>query len=101
MNMYQLERNLIDELNDNREYILNETYPEDAITDFVDSAVPIYNSELLKLAANDTALACDEPDIGPAFDGSPTPVNIIAANVYERLSEVAHGWLHDAESEVQ
>ena len=24
--------------------------------------------------------------VGPAFDGSPTPVNIIAANVYERLT---------------
>ena len=55
----------------------------------VDSAVPIYTGDLMELAANNIALASDKPELGPAFDGAPTPVNIVAANVYEHLSGVA------------
>jgi hypothetical protein len=32
-------------------------------------------------------MATEEPELGPAFDGKPTPVNIIAANIYEHLVE--------------
>lgn len=57
----------------------------DVIHEIADSCVPVYTSQLLELANGDNCLATDEPEIGPAFDGTPTPVNIIAANVYERL----------------
>jgi hypothetical protein len=60
----------------------------DVIHEVADSCVPVYTSQLLELANGDNCLATDEPEIGPAFDGTPTPVNIIAANVYERLTAV-------------
>lgn len=44
--------------------------------------LPRYTSDLLALACEDNALAVDTPELRPAFDGSPTPANIIAANVY-------------------
>lgn len=58
----------------------------DVIHEIADSSVPVYTGELLELANDDNTLATDEPELGPAFDGTPTPVNIIAANVYERLT---------------
>src|SRR5438874_7765732 len=60
----------------------------DVIHEIADSCVPVYTSTLLELAAGDNGLATDTPELGPAFDGEPTPVNVIAANVYERLTEV-------------
>jgi hypothetical protein len=41
----------------------------------------------MDLAADNIDFAVLEPEIGPAFDGTPTPVNIVAANIYEALSE--------------
>lgn len=60
-------------------------YVGDVIHEIADSAVPVYTANLMQLAADDINLATAEPEIGPAFDGSPTPVNIIAANVYEAI----------------
>jgi hypothetical protein len=51
----------------------------------------------LQLAAENINLAVDTPECGPAFDGSPTPVNIIAANVFEHIERE----LWDAWSEMQ
>ena len=64
--------------------------PHDTISEAADSNVPIYNGDLLDLAAGDNNLAYVVPELGPAFDGSPTPINIIAANVYEAIE--AHLW---------
>ena len=67
------------------------------IHEVADSMVPVYTSQLLELANEDNGLATDEPELGPAFDGAPTPVNVIAANVYERLTAV----LWDAWREIE
>lgn len=54
--------------------------------EIADGSVPVYTHDLLVMAAEDDInLATNEPELGPAFDGSPTPANIIAANVYERI----------------
>jgi hypothetical protein len=71
----------------------------DVIHEVADSHVPVYTSQLLELANDDNSLATDEPEIGPAFDGAPTPVNVIAANVYERLTAVLWDALHEFENE--
>ena len=64
----------------------NETgYINDIISEIADSTV--YNHDLLELAAQENALALREPEIGPAFDGTSTPVNIIAANLYELITQ--------------
>lgn len=61
----------------------------DLAHEVADSCVPVYTDQLLELAADNYNLAVDTPELGPAYDGAPTPINIIAANVYERLYEVA------------
>jgi len=62
--------------------------PHDLIAELADSLTPVYTSDLLELAADHSAFTTDEPELGPAFGGEPTPVNIIAANVYEYLTAV-------------
>ena len=57
----------------------------DWIHEIADSSVPIYTAELLECAMEDLGLATTEPEIGPAFGGEPTAVNIIAANIYEDI----------------
>lgn len=59
----------------------------DAIHEIADSSVPVYTGDLLRLAAENIALAVDTPECGPAFDGEPTPVNIIGANVFEHIEQ--------------
>jgi hypothetical protein len=61
--------------------------PHDVIHELADSITPIYTNTLMQLAAENIRLATKEPELGPAFDGSPTPVNIIAANVYEAICD--------------
>lgn len=61
--------------------------------EIADSSVPVYNSHLLDIAAENNDVALREPEIGPAFDGSPTPINIIAANIYELIEyALAERW---------
>lgn len=83
-----------------RELDVTEPYVEDRLHEIVDSTVPFYTGDLLDLAAADNELATAAPELGPAFDGSPTPTNIIAANVYERLSNAAHQELHELQSAI-
>lgn len=67
----------------------------DAAHELADCGIPVYTGDLMELAAQEIELATDEPELGPAFDGSPTPVNIVAANVFERLYAVAYEVLHE------
>src|SRR5262245_49318760 len=86
-----LERDARDELRErwtNHRDDFDSGCESNVIHEIADSCTPIYTSQLLELANADNSLATDEPEIGPAFDGSPTPVNIIAANLYERLCNV-------------
>lgn len=101
--MWDLEASLMDEIREEAEAggLLEEDYPEDRIVDMVDEWVPIYTSELLEVAASDPELAVVEPELGPAFDGTPTPVNIIAANIYERLMGVGFSFWYDLQRELE
>ena len=49
-NIYQLEQNLIRDLNDNKDQILKN---EDLLSEYVESVVPVYNYDLLLLACDD------------------------------------------------
>ena len=56
------------------------------IHELADDAVPIYNKDILSIATNDLGeIGCTVPENGPAFDGTPTPVNVAAANIYEAI----------------
>lgn len=101
-NMYELESRVCDEVREQWQELVeanddadpNDTWAHnamsDAISEIADGAVPVYTGDLMELAAQNITLATSTPELGPAFGGEPTPVNIIAANVYERLTEVAH-----------
>jgi len=65
----------------------NPDWITDIILEVADSNVPIYTSDLLDVASNDNWVATNDPSLGPAFDGSPTPTNIIAANIFEGIEE--------------
>lgn len=54
--------------------------PHDVIHEIADGCVPVYTWELLQLASEDNELATE-----PAFDGARTPINIIAANLFEAI----------------
>ena len=87
------------ETNDDRLHFLKE--PHDRIHEIADGSVPVYTSDLMEMAANDNNLACDEPELGPAFDGSATPVNIIAANVFEAIEDGLWEKAQELHGEVQ
>ena len=78
----------IESLND--DYDLTRNDISDVISEIADSTVPVYYGDLIECASNDNSLATGVPEIGPAFDGSPTPVNIIAANIYERIEQALY-----------
>lgn len=88
MTLHQLVDDAIDELREWRKDNPSEE-PHDQIFEITDSSVPVYTGDLLRLAADNLHLATDEPELGPAngcnFDGTPSPVNIIAANVFEHI----------------
>ncbi len=67
--------------------------------EFADGVVPVYTGDLLDLAAGNNGLAVTTPELGPAFDGTPTPVNIIAANVYEAVNDALHVVWQEIEEE--
>ena len=77
-----------------RDY-LEEDQPHDDFHEIADSSTPVYNYDLLMYAANDLYLATEEPELGPAFDGSPTPCNIIAANIYEAIEAGLWEWWNE------
>ena len=71
----------------------DEDEPNDKIFELADSGVPIDTYDLLQWALENSSFATDEPELGPAFDGTPTPTNIIAANIFEYLeSELWEYW---------
>ncbi|HOF89042.1 MAG TPA: hypothetical protein PLZ36_13210 [Armatimonadota bacterium] len=86
MTLYELEREAIAELRAWREDNPDEE-PHDIIAEIADTSTPVYSGDLLRLAAENLQLATNEPELEPAFDGSPTPVNVIAANVFEAIEQ--------------
>ncbi len=67
--------------------------------EFADGSVPVYTGDLMQLAANNIDLVTVTPELGPAFDGEPTPVNIVAANVYEAIINGLHEAWREIEEE--
>ena len=95
--MYQLEKDLIEELNDNKKEILEHKYSSDLITEYADGYVPIYNSDLIDVLGSDHTLSeVDDPGLLPQ---NPNVHDIIRTSIYEKLIGVAYEWLNDNEKE--
>lgn len=98
MTLRQLEKDLLDELDDCKDAILDNKYPEDMLHEMIDGWVPIYNSDIVDVGNSDIWLTTTEPEIY-AFSGEKTAVNAIAGNIYQHLSEIAYKWLEDVKKE--
>lgn len=89
MNLYSIVNDAISELREWHQDNPDETEIYDQIFTIADGSVPLNTHQLVKLAAENIALATNEPELGPAngsnFDGTPCPVNIIAANIFEYI----------------
>ena len=93
--MHELEKNLIDELNDNKKEILEREYPSDLIHEYADGWIPVYNSDLIEALSSDHTLAnVDDTGLLPQ---NPSVHDIIRMAIYERLIGVAYEWLNDNE----
>ena len=79
INMYQLEKDLIDQLNYNKEEILEN---KDLLHEYVDGHVPVYNYERLLLACDDLWLGY--PSESGISEGCNNAYDIIAHNIYEK-----------------
>ena len=84
MTLDELKQDAVNEL---REWIIENPDDDasDTIFEIADSNTPVYTYDILQLAADNWEIGTVEPDIGPAFDGTPTPVNIAAANIFEAI----------------
>ena len=78
---------------------LSDDYPEDQATEAADGAVPVMSWDIMQAVSESLELATTEPEIGPAFDGSPTPVNIAAGVLYDLCSNIAHSRLAERQAE--
>ena len=88
-NIYTLEQNLIEELNDNKEQILESTYPEDLVNEYAGSWVPIYNYDLLEVAQSDLTLGyTHDSDLGEG-----DVYKQLTWSIHERLTSVGLRWL--------
>jgi len=78
-------------IKENPEYDRDEIMDEinEEIHEIVDSAVPIYNHEIMACASV-SDIWTRESELGPAYDGSPTLLNITAGLIYEYLSDYAY-----------
>lgn len=93
-NIYTLEQNLIEELNDNKKEILEGSCPEDVISEYADSWVPIYNYDLLEVAQSDLSLGYNDSE------GDGDIYAQLTWSIYKRLWLVADKWLQDNQEEV-
>ena len=90
-NIYTLEQNLIEELNDNKEEILNSSYPEDLIHEYADGWVPIYNYDVLETVQSDMYLIGEAEEL----ESDSGIIGKLQYAIYSRLLEAGYKWLQD------
>jgi len=85
------------------EYEAEMQYPEDLCAEIADSAVPLYTNEIIEVGTSDHSLMTDEPELGSAngsnFSGENNVINIIAANIYEKVSNALYARLYKLQQE--
>tara|TARA_Y100000310_G_scaffold315531_1_gene366193 strand:- start:132 stop:512 length:381 start_codon:yes stop_codon:yes gene_type:complete len=83
--LHEIIEGAVESMND---YRLNGSDCHDIASEIADSHTPHYTRDLMLVAANNIVLAGAAPeDIGPAFDGSNTASNIVAANIYDAIQQ--------------
>tara|TARA_R100001510_G_C7611168_1_gene174655 strand:- start:174 stop:515 length:342 start_codon:yes stop_codon:yes gene_type:complete len=93
--LYSIEKELIEELEDNKEEIL-EGDGEQNIHEYVDSNISVYTYDQIMIYANNSDLWHMTSGLG----GETIQEQIVDV-IYEHLSGVAHVWLHEQQEELK
>ena len=101
----QLEKDLLERLDCDMKYILAEQYPEDMLHDYVDSAVPIHDHELLQVFFEEGSNLTIHDHQGLwEYDKSLTPfmnvTKLIQTGIYCYLSQAAFKWLDEQQEQM-
>ena len=93
--------NMLEELNDDKEEIFENTYPDDVVHEYVDSHIPVWSAALFGILHDEgTALELDDTGLWEYDSEKGAFENIerlIQACIYEKLSNRAFEWLHSQE----
>ena len=89
--LWHITQDLIAELEDNKEEILEHKYPQDLVSEYVDSNVSVYTYEQIMIYANNyNELDLYDNDCDDFQDA-------VVSAIYSYLSEQADAWLFDQE----
>jgi len=87
--LWHITKDLIQELENNKEYILEDEHPEDLVSEYVDSNISVYTYDQYMIYANNyTDLDIEGADIED-MQGA------IVYAIYEYLSAEANTWLYE------
>ena len=86
--LHTLEKDLIEELEDNKEEILENN--GDYLNEYVDSSISVYTYDQIMIYANNSDLWYMESTLG----GTTIQQQIVEV-IFEHLSGVAYQWLHE------
>ena len=92
--LYSIEKDLIEELEDNQEEILE--HDGDNLHEIVDSNISVYTYDQIMIYANNSELWHMTSGLG----GETIQEQIIDV-IYEHLSGVAHQWLYQKQEELE
>jgi len=92
--LYHITQDLLSELEDNKEEILESAYPEDLVSEYVDSNISVYTYDQIMIFANNNDLwhRTDE------FGADDINQQIVGA-IYSYLAEEADAWLFNKQEE--
>lgn len=92
--LYHITQDLLAELEDNKEEILEHQYPEDLVSEYVDSNISVYTYDQIMIFANNNDLwhRTDE------FGADDINQQIVGA-IYSYLAEEADAWLFNKQQE--
>lgn len=89
--LYHITQDLLAELEDNKEEILEDSYPEDRISEYVDSSISVYTYDQLMIYAN------NHTDLDLYGNDSGNFQDAIVSAIYSYLAEKADAWLFEQE----
>ena len=93
-NLYFIEKELIEDLEDNKEEILEDN--GDYLHDYVSSSISVYTYDQIMIYANNSDLWHMTSGMG----GETIQEQIVDV-IFEHLCGVAHAWLHEKQEELK
>lgn len=89
--LWHITQDLIAELEDNKEEILEHEYPQDLVSEYVDSNISVYTYDQIMIFANNyNDLDLDSNDCDDFQDA-------VVSAIYSYLAEQADAWLFEQE----